>query len=854
MNPFSTSLPASSTQFTFGVSSGTDPARQATVNPFGSTGGFFAPTSEARPPALASSGSAATSAVASRPTPGIGGASTPGTGGGFSFGSSSSVFPSQPSVKQSSSTVSKSGNGGGGFSFTSQPLNSSESRLSGDPLQSGFRDGGASTSGSGAPLASGFGFSASPTFPAQPASSGASTSTPGTGMFLSSGGIFGSTTTASETQPMAEAPLAAQPNPAVAKDAPGNNASHIGGGFSFRLGAGSSSSNVASTPAVGPVSVSRMDSGTSPGSRSGGGSSSAGGGFSFSGTIGSSNHTTTGASSAVSSTISARPGITLAAPAVTSSGGGSLFGPRAEATGAGNPPSALSDKWSPSAAVTGKPGGLPGASSPGFLLGPDSSNSSSRSATSPGGSLPSSGFNFGASAPPPVTSNKAASNVRSSAGRPTDEAGGDTHSKDPSRQATSKSPARQGSEMSGETSGSQAVAVSISSRGIASFSAPAPHPPNQGHDRQSTLVEGRERSAATPLREDAVSGVGRSSGAETEGSQEAEGTGSSSPRPAFGQGATSAEGARLNARFAKWLSHEIATAKSSCLDAGLRDYVTFAAEIRECAEFGEGTATPGAGADSQHPAPAPAATAFTGSQMSSPISIPQVAPAPSVTDAPSASSQSGIKHSSSTVHTTPSPAVPTATKSGEAQIQSQSKSSSHGTDAARPSGFLRDAATSSSPAAVTPGFGSSQFGAPSSQEATKSTTAQAGVFKFGLPSTSTPAADTGKGTRTGTAAPGGSTAFQFGTSSTSATNNSGASFGFQFGPSGSGVKTTPPGSSGGFQFSAPGLGSGASASTTAGFTGEQVRIWTCLVIITLIYFFAYFTSRLRVVGSHDPPP
>ena len=54
---------------------------------------------------------------------------------------------------------------------------------------------------------------------------------------------------------------------------------------------------------------------------------------------------------------------------------------------------------------------------------------------------------------------------------------------------------------------------------------------------------------------------------------------------AFGEGRTAARGGRLNERFTSWLSHQLSEDAASFLDSGLRDYVTFAAEIRERADF-----------------------------------------------------------------------------------------------------------------------------------------------------------------------------------------------------------------------------------------------------------------------------
>lgn len=50
---------------------------------------------------------------------------------------------------------------------------------------------------------------------------------------------------------------------------------------------------------------------------------------------------------------------------------------------------------------------------------------------------------------------------------------------------------------------------------------------------------------------------------------------------AFGEGRNAARGGRLNKRFSSWVSHQLAEDAASFLDSGLRDYVGFAAEIRE---------------------------------------------------------------------------------------------------------------------------------------------------------------------------------------------------------------------------------------------------------------------------------
>lgn len=50
---------------------------------------------------------------------------------------------------------------------------------------------------------------------------------------------------------------------------------------------------------------------------------------------------------------------------------------------------------------------------------------------------------------------------------------------------------------------------------------------------------------------------------------------------AFGEGKNAARGRRLNKRFSSWISHQLDEDADSFLDSGLRDYVAFAAEIRE---------------------------------------------------------------------------------------------------------------------------------------------------------------------------------------------------------------------------------------------------------------------------------
>ncbi|CAN0019043.1 unnamed protein product [Laminaria digitata] len=84
---------------------------------------------------------------------------------------------------------------------------------------------------------------------------------------------------------------------------------------------------------------------------------------------------------------------------------------------------------------------------------------------------------------------------------------------------------------------------------------------------------------------------------------------------AFGEGRTAAQGVRLNKLFVKWIVHQLSTNSASTLDKGLRDYMGFAAEIRDRVEILGEDSGPAASASFTHP---PASTATTPEAVSSP--------------------------------------------------------------------------------------------------------------------------------------------------------------------------------------------------------------------------------------------
>lgn len=105
----------------------------------------------------------------------------------------------------------------------------------------------------------------------------------------------------------------------------------------------------------------------------------------------------------------------------------------------------------------------------------------------------------------------------------------------------------------------------------------------------------------------------------------------------FGEGMTAAQGARLNKLFASWISHQMATNPASTLDVGLRDYVAFAAEIRDRAEFSRADTVSTAGVAFKHPsASAVTASSATSSKLQeAPTAVSQASiPPPAAIPAP----------------------------------------------------------------------------------------------------------------------------------------------------------------------------------------------------------------------------
>lgn len=76
------------------------------------------------------------------------------------------------------------------------------------------------------------------------------------------------------------------------------------------------------------------------------------------------------------------------------------------------------------------------------------------------------------------------------------------------------------------------------------------------------------------------------------------------PRPQgapFGVGPTAAQGVRLNKLFARWISYQITTNSASILDVGSRDYMAFACELRDRAEFARADIVSATGTAFKHP-------------------------------------------------------------------------------------------------------------------------------------------------------------------------------------------------------------------------------------------------------------
>ena len=118
---------------------------------------------------------------------------------------------------------------------------------------------------------------------------------------------------------------------------------------------------------------------------------------------------------------------------------------------------------------------------------------------------------------------------------------------------------------------------------------------------------------------------------------------------AFGEGRTAAQGARLNKLFARWIAHQLSMNSASTLDTGLRDYVAFAAEIRDRVEIlGEDSVSAASASfthpsgstattSSANPSAPPTATAATPARLAAvpaPIAAPAPVPAPVATATP----------------------------------------------------------------------------------------------------------------------------------------------------------------------------------------------------------------------------
>ncbi len=165
---------------------------------------------------------------------------------------------------------------------------------------------------------------------------------------------------------------------------------------------------------------------------------------------------------------------------------------------------------------------------------------------------------------------------------------------------------------------------------------------------------------------------------------------------AFGEGRTAARGGRLNERFTSWLSHQLSEDAASFLDSGLRDYVAFAAEIRERADFSR--AEPAPNTTFRHPSET---TAFT----SSPRTIPK-------------QSETGPAAAASILEPPPVAATPVTAPSPVAKPAPAFSFSAPSTLPPAPRGQQFSFATTSS------ALGGPKFDAPS-------TTSSPGGFKFG---------------------------------------------------------------------------------------------------------------------------
>lgn len=172
---------------------------------------------------------------------------------------------------------------------------------------------------------------------------------------------------------------------------------------------------------------------------------------------------------------------------------------------------------------------------------------------------------------------------------------------------------------------------------------------------------------------------------------------------AFGEGRTAAKRGRLNEQFASWLSRQLGEDGASFLDSGLRDYVAFAAEIRERADFSR--AEPAPKTALRHP---PETTAST--------STPQTMPKPSET---------GTAAATGILEPPPVAAAPVPVPSPVAKSAPAFSFSAPSTLPPAPPGqqlfsfALPSGATTTSSASVGP-----KFAAPS-------TTSAPGGFKFG---------------------------------------------------------------------------------------------------------------------------
>lgn len=170
---------------------------------------------------------------------------------------------------------------------------------------------------------------------------------------------------------------------------------------------------------------------------------------------------------------------------------------------------------------------------------------------------------------------------------------------------------------------------------------------------------------------------------------------------AFGEGKTAARGSRLNKRFSSWVSYQLGKDAASFLDSGLRDYVAFAAEIRESVDFAKAelvstaafrhpslSAVPASKPDTKPKSCEPSKSATPQSSVTAPpivVAAPAPAPSPVAQSAPvfSFSAPSALPVAPSGPHF--SFALPSATASTSASGRSTATAPS----ASSPSGGFK---------------------------------------------------------------------------------------------------------------------------------------------------------------------